>query len=212
MNTGDILEFLISSSARWTSRGHLHIEHNFEIKPQDFLSYAEADLANDYSHRLINSLSNAKRALDCQVDILLIGFGYYEISKKKKWGFPKKIEIIKVLGIIAPRVLLKINRVRNLMEHEFSNPTNEQVEDFVDIVSLFIASTDRFIYDYPEDMEIENDENVKLWIQFDADYKNNNINIKTRSKEDENEEFIVNVEHENYAELLRQILRISMLY
>ena len=35
------------------------------------------------------------------------------------------------------------------MEHEFFIPDEEQVNDFIDIVALFIASTDKYIYDFP---------------------------------------------------------------
>ena len=37
-----------------------NFENEFEIKPEDFLNYAEKDLKSEYEHKLINSLSNAK--------------------------------------------------------------------------------------------------------------------------------------------------------
>src|SRR5690554_5080866 len=102
MTIENIILFLENPDSYWSSRSYMQIENEFEIKPEDFLNYAEKDLESEYDHKLINALSNAKRSLDCQVDILLMAFGYYSISKRKKWGFPKKIEIIKELGILAP--------------------------------------------------------------------------------------------------------------
>ncbi|MCA1967393.1 MAG: hypothetical protein ACK4M1_10335 [Flavobacterium sp.] len=204
-----IISFLKEPDTYWSSKGNLVIENDFEIKPQDFLNYAEIDLQNTYSHNLINTLSNAKRALDCQVDILLMAFGYYNISKKKFWGFPKKIEIIKELGILAPRVLLKVNKTRNLMEHQYVKPTLEQVEDFVDIVALFIASTDKYIYNFPNDLQIENDSLENFWIDFSNNYKEENLTITVIHKDSENEELTINYKDSGYSELLSLILKIG---
>src|SRR6478735_10963191 len=184
MSIEEIVRYLEHEEANWESRGQTQIKHNFEIKPQDFLSYAEKDLASDYEHNLINSLSNAKRALDCQIDILLIAFGFYTTSNKKTWGFPKKIELIKELGIIAPRVLLKINKTRNLMEHHFAKPSLEQVEDFVDIVALFIASTDKYIYNFAEDLDVHSPINENFYLSIKNKYKENLILININSQEE----------------------------
>ncbi|MEA2075447.1 MAG: hypothetical protein U9O85_06905 [Euryarchaeota archaeon] len=42
-------------------------------------------------------------------------------------------------GIIAPQILKKINDKRNLLEHEFKKPSLEQVEDALDVATLFIS-------------------------------------------------------------------------
>lgn len=212
MDLDTIIDFLNKPETQWTSRGHIKIENQYEIKPQDFLTYAESDLTSNYSHNLINSLSNAKRALDCQVDILLMAFGFYKISKEKMWGFPKKIELIKNIGIIAPRVLLKINKVRNLMEHEYSKPTFEQVEDFVDIVSLFIASTDKFIFDFPDRLEIENEEIKDYWIRIEPNYKLSELKIDVVNKGGDNNEIKLIVGAKGYSEILQQFLKIGYEY
>ena len=208
-NLEKIISFLKDPNTYWSSKGNLVIENDFEIKPQDFLNYAEKDLQDTYSHNLINTLSNAKRALDCQVDILLIAFGYYNISKNKFWGFPKKIEIIKELGILAPRVLLKVNKTRNLMEHQYVKPTLEQVEDFVDIVALFMASTDKYIYNFPDDLEIENDYLDSFWLKFSNNYEGENLRINVIYKNSENEELIITYKDIGYSELLNLILKIG---
>lgn len=211
---GDIILFIEKEDTFWSSRGHTQIDNEFEIQPQDFLNYAEKDLESNYSHNLINCLSNAKRALDCQVDTLLIAFGYYSNSKKKMWGFPKKIEVIKELGILAPRVLLKINKTRNLMEHDFTKPTLEQVEDFVDIVALFIASTDKFIYDFPDDLQIECESFDDFWLDLVCDYKNEKIEIRViyKEKKKENDTLIISAKDEKYSEFLKSMLKIGIQY
>lgn len=87
--------------------------------------------------------SNTKRAIDSQLDSLLIGFGLSE--RAKKWHFPTKIDFLNSIGIISPRFLNKINKKRNLLEHEYKNPTEEEVEDALDVAVLFINYTNKFI-------------------------------------------------------------------
>lgn len=208
MSIEEIIQFLEHEGAEWDSRGQTQIKHDFEIKPQDFLSYAEKDLASEYEHNLINSLSNAKRALDCQIDILLIAFGFYTTSNKKTWGFPKKLDLIKELGIIAPRVLLKINKTRNLMEHHFAKPNLEQVEDFVDIVALFIASTDKYIYNFADSLDVNSPINETVWLSIKNRYSENLILIDINSH-DKVETIRVLSSDEKYIALLKSVLTIA---
>ena len=72
-----------------------------------------------------------KEHLIARFFVILEIFGLKEIAEKKRWGFPKKIEALTRLGILAPRILNKINRTRNLLEHEFTKPNDEQVSDFI---------------------------------------------------------------------------------
>lgn len=69
-----------------------------------------------------------------------------ERLKKEKWNFPKKIDFLNSVGIISPRILTKINRRRNLLEHEYKNPNEEEVEDALDIAILFINYTNKYLY------------------------------------------------------------------
>jgi len=154
-----------------------NLKTDFDIIPQDFISYAEVDLASDYEHNVINALSNSKRALDCQLDILLLSFGYYKKSQKDQWSFPKKIDLMNELGLIAPRVLKKINKQRNLLEHQFVKPKRESVEDFLDITMLFIASTDRYSLNFHPQIWLKNKTFDKKYGLF-SDYKNSQIKIK----------------------------------
>lgn len=158
------------------------LKTDFDILPQDFISYAEVDLASSYEHNLINALSNSKRALDCQLDILLLSFGYYKKSQKDQWSFTKKVDLINKLGLIAPRVLKKINKQRNLLEHQFVKPKRENVEDFLDITMLFIASTDRYSLNYYPTVWLKNKTFNRKYGLF-SDYKNSKIKIEIYSND-----------------------------
>jgi len=121
-----------------------NIEVGFDNSPDEFLKYAEYDLIAEYDHHLVNSLSNTKRSIDSQLDSLLIAFG---LSKRSKnWHFPDKINYLNSIGIISPRILNKINKKRNLLEHEYKNPTKEEAEDALDVAQLFVAYTNKYLF------------------------------------------------------------------
>jgi hypothetical protein len=159
MNNEILIKYLEDKDTFRTTWGYDYVDTSFETMPSEFISFAEQDLQGSFEHKYINALSNAKRGLDCQADRLLKLFGYYEDSQDKFWGFPKKIELIQRFDILAPRVLNKINKTRNLMEHQYVKPNASQVEDFLDIVSLFIASTDRYTSNSIIDVGYLNEEN-----------------------------------------------------
>ncbi|HML23029.1 MAG TPA: hypothetical protein PKD09_15355 [Aggregatilinea sp.] len=156
MELSDILTYLEDPETYWDGGTQGDIELPWEVKAEDYREFAERDLLSNEHHRLINALANAKRALACQVDSVLFALGLFPLSQKKHWNFPEKIKILQNLGVIAPRILLKITRARNLMEHEYVVPAESEVEDFLDVVSLFIASTQSLIYARYEEADFVN--------------------------------------------------------
>ncbi|EPU2898376.1 hypothetical protein ACVU7V_004401 [Vibrio vulnificus] len=129
-------------------------EFPFALTSHQFLAFANKDLESNGEHGLVNALTNAKRAIDCQVDAILNTFGI-----KKKRSFPAKMEQFAELGMIAPRILNRIIRLRNYLEHEYVLPDQERVEDAVDTATLFIAVTDRVYRMFTNYISIGRDDN-----------------------------------------------------
>lgn len=96
-------------------------------------------------HGRVNALSNIKRAIECRIDELLYNYCLHIKSKKEEWNFPKKVEVLTNLGLIAPRILTKINRQRNLLEHEYINPSQDNINDALDVAILFLSYSDNFL-------------------------------------------------------------------
>lgn len=109
------------------------LDFPFEIHAQHFLDIAEEDLSTNNLRGNINALTNAKRAIDCQVEAII-----EVLSLKKARSFPVKLEKINEIGLVAPRVLKRLNKLRNSLEHDFLTPSRDEVEDFIDVASLFI--------------------------------------------------------------------------
>ncbi|MEW8217997.1 MAG: hypothetical protein AB2770_06545 [Candidatus Thiodiazotropha taylori] len=128
-------------------KGFVVLECVTPVTPKEYLEYADKDLLLDGAHGNVNALSNAKRAIDCQITNLLSVLGL-----SVSGNIHKKIERIKDIGILAPRILKKVNKIRNLLEHEFQAPTEEEAENAVDIAMLFIGATEKvftnFMYSF----------------------------------------------------------------
>ncbi len=146
-----IFDFLSEGHFQFGFDDRFGVDVPSKLTPSDFLRFAETDLEAQEEHSVINALSNIKRSLDCQLDWLLFAFGMLERAKKKKWNFPKKIDWVKELDIVAPRILGKINKRRNLLEHEFKQPSKTEVEDFLDVAGLFVAYTSGFMQNLVND-------------------------------------------------------------
>jgi len=110
------------------------------LKPRDFLNFAiEDSVALEQERNRINCPGNCKRAIDSQVDYLIRGLGFFPLARKQDWNIPRKLEFISQIGVVAPRILHRLNQLRNRLEHEFALPLKGQVEDALDVTTLFIS-------------------------------------------------------------------------
>lgn len=109
---------------------------NLKTSPVEFLSLAEDDYQRGGLSALVNATTNAKRAIVSQMDQLLISFGYDSF----RWNVPRKVEKLRALGLLAPSLLRKAVTLRNLLEHEYETPSLSEVEEALDVASLFVLS------------------------------------------------------------------------
>lgn len=133
------------------SEGNIGLGVKFELNPCDFIRYAEQDLNNNDDRAIVNAISNAKRAIDCRTDMILKALRLSSSTLKKS-----KYDVLQELGIVAPRIINKIRKVRNLMEHEYILPKIDVAEDAVDIAMLYEASANRVFHLFPEVVYIAN--------------------------------------------------------
>jgi hypothetical protein len=62
--------------------------------------------------------------------------------------------VLRDMGIIAPRIVDKVVKARNYLEHKYQAPVQEQVEDALDIATLFVTSLDRALHFFQGSYEI----------------------------------------------------------
>jgi hypothetical protein len=124
-------------------------------EPYSYLEFARNDLSDHgLTRSWVNAVSNAKRALHLQVERVCLVFGF-EVVNKKSINFPPKLEYLQKCGIISPAILSKLNRIRNSVEHDYYFPTQEEAEDYVDIVELFILATKNLLDRFPSNITFD---------------------------------------------------------
>jgi len=131
-----------------------------EGKPfaEKYLGFAVEDLkAGKGPRNVINAASNAKRALHLRAELLSEAFGIHIKYPKNIIPFPRRLDFLRECGVVGGSVLNKLNKMRNEMEHEYSEPTADETQDFIDIVELFIAATARIVSSFPSSAELEYD-------------------------------------------------------
>lgn len=110
----------------------------YDVTPHMYLREAEVHLSRMSQGGDRDAVANAKRAIDCQIEAVIetLGLGV-------SGGFPSRVAAIRKLGLVAPRILEKINKLRNSIEHDFVNPSREQAEMAADAALLFVELTHR---------------------------------------------------------------------
>jgi len=121
-----------------------------EIEPAEFLVQAEEDLLTGGLSASINSITNAKRAIVCQMDQALLSLGYDAYS----WNIPKKIDCLKELGLLMPAILRKVSFTRNVLEHEYKKPSRDEVETGLDVATLFVMATSNLFKPFGDSLEL----------------------------------------------------------
>jgi hypothetical protein len=102
----------------------------FKDPPRLYLDFAIRDLTEQDSPRThVNAVSNAKRSLHFQVDILADALGFKHTGQKD--SFPNRLGFCEMWSG-SPAYSYKLNRLRNTQEHEYYLPTRGEAEDFVD--------------------------------------------------------------------------------
>jgi hypothetical protein len=201
----ELIEFIKTLDLDW---GNMQVDWDagtsldFEMgtDPEEFLWFAQRDLEQGGKHGLVNALSNAKRAIDCQVEKTQRCLG---IPKKRR--FSDRLSILQDLGIVAPRIVKKVIEKRNYLEHEYKCPEQDEVEDAVDIATLFLEANNRLLEEFPDRFYLYsgtlNERNITLFFDFDSEKRHFILNAP---KGTERMETIVTADStENYLSILR---------
>lgn len=125
---------------------------NYPVKgiwESTYLNFAKIDFAEAKEHRnFVNAVSNAKRALHYQVDALAKAFGWENLKKRN--NFPTKMDFLGRCGVAAPNIIRRINKFRNTIEHDYYLPTEDEAEEYLDIVELYLMATHKIAIEFPD--------------------------------------------------------------
>lgn len=132
----------------------------FEITPSEFLNYAHLDFSLSDNHGYINALTNVKRAIECQCEIIHSSFGL----SYRNLSFPKKIINLKKMGISPSMIFKNINNIRVGLEHFYKRPDPERVEDAIQVAELFLDVTNYSLTSFWDEYTLyqQNEENLYI--------------------------------------------------
>jgi hypothetical protein len=146
--------------------GH-QIEYSVKgVWESTYLEFAKSDLEDGKNSRnFVNAVSNAKRALHYQVDALSKAFGWENLKERN--NLPTKLEFLSKCGVAAPNIIRRVNKFRNTIEHDYYFPTEEETEEYLDIVELYLMATHKIATEFPDrpgaELRSSDDEYEKEW-------------------------------------------------
>jgi hypothetical protein len=156
------------------------LSSSFKQDAEDFLYAAEDafELA-----KYAAALTDAKRAIHCQIDEIMESLGY----SWKRVALRKKLEIVRSCGFVAPRIINRVSAARNLLEHEYVNPSAAKASEALDIATLFVHATRRHLDGFMDEFYVgDSAEKVdtfhfrkELAFSFDAERKKFRISACT---------------------------------
>jgi hypothetical protein len=92
-----------------------------------------------YDRGTINAFGNVKRALHIIVDDTLHAYGLFALNRKAH--FPQKLALLDAAGLLPISILRRLNVERNIMEHEYTVPTRQRVEEALEVGRLLLMAT-----------------------------------------------------------------------
>jgi len=110
---------------------------DLHISPHDYMEFAELDFKQGDLRGNVNALSNIKKAIDAQFDVVLESFGLLTECEKNQWSLSIKIEMIKSIGVISPAFLKNISMKRKKLENN-NKPTESEIQDLLQSTDMLL--------------------------------------------------------------------------
>ncbi len=130
----------------------------------DYIQFAKQDLVPGCQRGAINALGNAKRAIHLTVETFL---RLLCIDKAlSKLNFPLKLDLLDSLQAFPTGIIKRLNKRRNLVEHEYSEIGFLDVADFVEVAEMFTLITNNYLKNTVAGayVGIENSDNCLEWV------------------------------------------------
>ena len=211
------------------SGGSGDFDSKFDLTSKNFLRFAKQDLKSEDDRGIINSLTNSKRAIDCQTDKALEKCGIksngFDLDIKAfvehfdlDEDVPIKLKIIHALNL-APSILISKTRTfRNKLEHFYKKPTIDEAKEALDVADLFIRSVEgkfkMLTNEFSLTDETNYDNNSDHWgfkngLIFSFDTDNRNFSVGKLINKKKTERLIIDCNFTEYSGLLRLMFSID---
>jgi hypothetical protein len=206
------------------------LQYNFDVNPVTFLKFAYKDLQNRDNYGIVNAVTNAKRAIDCEVDKFTTSIGYSsdklpknvrDFNKQNNRLYesikvPPKFQLLRSLGIAPITIICKIRDMRNLLEHQYQLPKESEASEAVEIAELFICTVEYALNNFRDMVWIYDNKNPfqeghpinALLLNYD-DGVFTVIGYKNGDKTNDINDIIIKNTNELFLELLRFVFAVG---
>jgi len=187
MNTQPLFDLLKMIKIDFTNAYYnvdngMRLRFEFDLSPNELISFAKKDLLSGDRRGITNSITNSKRAIDCQTDRILrvlgINSGFKSFlnefcdcfcDSNENGDKNSKLRIVNALGMAPALIVSEVRTLRNKLEHEYDVPSIEDCKRALDVAELFVNATEFKITNF-WNFYIFNDYNEKT-----GDSEGNNI-------------------------------------
>jgi len=182
------------------------LDYDFQISPREFLNFAKTDIGENNRKGKINALTNAKRAIDCQIDKVLFALSLDPKNLPSSFTdfladfdqqlLPKdltiKLKFIHVMNFAPTGIVSRTRTLRNKLEHNYEEPQLNEVEDAIELSELFIMAIESKLFPVCDFHITDSNNNTE-------DYSKNNIKVCVGSdNEIEIRNYFENVNRPNF--------------
>ena len=117
----------------------------YDISSEEFLGFAENAIASETKEGMVNTISNLKRALDCEMDMFFESINVKRIFDKKNLKFEKKSQFLADIGLFPIQTINKLNFMRNKLEHEYKTPEIYDLHTYYELVWSVVKILDLYL-------------------------------------------------------------------
>lgn len=169
------------------------VDYPFELSARDFLRFAKLDFKAKDDKGDINALTNAKRAIDCQIDsaLAIFGISFDKIPAESEAiikltdfhdnDLPLKLKLIRALDFAPSGLISKTRTLRNKLEHYYQKPKRKEINEAIELAELFVLSIESRIKMIAEHFIITDKQSYKKdwlqksWIEFNYNFNEKGI-------------------------------------
>jgi len=198
-------------------------ENPFELSARDFLRFAKSDFKSNDKKGNINALTNAKRAIDCQIDSAFTMFGIQydkipnssnkiiELTGLMNLDLPHKLKLIQAVDFAPSGLISKTRTLRNKLEHYYKIPDKEEVRDAIELAELFVLSIESHIKIIEDSFSItdksKHDEShyINNCVKVDFNYELKEINLGFYNEKEKIETITLNQNDEVFYAFIKLI-------
>lgn len=179
----------------------------FEVMPEEYLQFAKNNLKSNNRQSCIDAMSNAKRSIECQIDLLIntLGYDYRKFDARNTYneakifvnnnykeeqydGLTERLKLLNTLELAPTLILSNIRNMRNQMEHGYNVPSYNEVKKAIEVADLFINSSNRKLSYSPTILYLGNNQDKNkdnycaikyplIRIRFNIQYSVNTVSI-----------------------------------